>query len=159
VKYLITVFVTAVIVFLGATVYYKGLPNLIKPVGVSVVSTEEANLTATPAAATEEAERVSLDENAVLIAAVRKGLIAEHGQNASGMNITISQIQGDYAKGMASEQGGGGIWFAAKLNGTWTLVWDGNGIIDCNSVSPFPGFPTSMIPSCLASGSGTLITR
>lgn len=153
-KYFFTVFATAVIVFLAATLYYKGLPTFIKPSGVSIVSTEtpvpEITPTGTPTAT---------DDNEVLIAAVRKGLVAEHGQAAAGMTITVSKVEGEYAKGMASEQGGGGIWFAARLNGTWTLVWDGNGVIDCNSVSPFPEFPADLIPECLASGSGKLITR
>ncbi len=154
-KYVATVLVTAVIVFLGATVYYKGFPKFAKPEGVSVVSTESSTI-ANPLATVIP---LSLEESDALIEAVRKGLIAEHGQQASGMTITVSEIQGEYARGTAGETGDGGIWFAAKLNGTWTLVWDGNGIIDCDSVSPFPEFPTSMISQCLASGSGDLITR
>jgi len=154
-KYVLTIFATAIIVFLAATVYYKGLPTFTQPSGVSVTATEEPTPTSIPAVNMP----VSQEENDALIAAVKKGLIAEHGQQASGMVVTVSEIQGEYAKGMASEQGGGGIWFAAKLNGTWTLVWDGNGIIDCGSVSPFPEFPVSLIPQCLASGSGNLITR
>lgn len=154
-KYVYTVFVTAVIVFLGATVYYKGWPNFSKPSGVSVVSTEEAS----PAATVPVVSPSPTDETEVIIAAVKKGLIAEHGQAAAAMTITVSKVEGEYAKGMASEEGGGGLWFAAKLNGVWTLVWDGNGIVDCASVSPFPEFPTSMIPECLASSSGKMITR
>lgn len=153
-KYFFAIFATAVIVFLAATVYYKGWPTFVKPTGVSVVSTETAvpEVTPTPTATPTEG-------NEALIAAVRKGLVAKHGSAAAGMTITVSKVEGEYAKGMASEEGGGGLWFAARLNGTWTLVWDGNGVIDCNSVSPFPEFPADLIPQCLASGSGKLITR
>lgn len=154
-KYFLTIFATAVIVFLAATIYYKGVPNFGKPSGVSVVAPQESLSTAIPSVTAPAAA----DDTEAIIAGVRKGLIAGHGQAAAGMTITVSKVEGEYAKGMAGEQGGGGIWFAARLNGTWTLVWDGNGTIDCNSVSPFPEFPTDMIPECLASGSGKLITR
>ena len=153
-KYFFTVFATAVIVFLAATLYYKGWPTFVKPGGVSDISTE------TPVPETTPVPEASLaDDNEALITAVRKGLIAEHGQAAEGMTITVSDVEGEYTKGMATGDGGGGIWFAAKLNGTWTLVWDGNGVIDCNSLSPFPEFPQTLIPECLASDSAKLITR
>ncbi len=88
------------------------------------------------------------DEKTSLVAAVKAGLVAEHGADAASMAITVSTLTGDYAKGMASAGAGGGIWFAAKENGTWHLVWDGNGIIDCTSLVPYPAFPTSLIPEC-----------
>lgn len=148
-KYVITVFVTAVIVFLGATIYYKGIPNFGSPNGVAVTSTEvSATPKATVEPTTEASSSAATDDNDLLIAAVKKGLIAKHGQDAQTLAVTITKVDGDYAKGMASEQGGGGIWFAVKENGFWTLVWDGNGIITCDDISPYPGFPTSMIPEC-----------
>lgn len=99
------------------------------------------------------------DENSILIEGVKSGLVAEHGQDAASMTITVSTIEGDYAKGMASEQGGGGIWFAAKAGGVWKLVWDGNGIIQCGDLDSYPDFPTSMIPNCFDSSTNNLITR
>lgn len=94
-----------------------------------------------------------------LIAAVRAGLIDEHGEGAASMNITISKVIGDYAKGMASEQAGGGIWFAAKVNGDWKLVFDGNGIITCSTLTPYPNFPNTLIPECWDDASNKLMTR
>lgn len=90
----------------------------------------------------------SVDETAVLITAVKNALVAEHGNDANALNITVSKIEGDYASGDASAQGGGGMWFAAKVNGTWKLVWDGNGSIQCSSLAAYPNFPNSMIPEC-----------
>lgn len=159
-KYVITVIVTAIIVFLGATVYYKGLPKFVKPSGVAVTSIETST---TPAPSVEPTVQASTsavpDDNSLLVAAVKKGLISRHGQDAQNLTITVSKVDGDYAKGMASEQGGGGIWFAAKENGFWTLVWDGNGIITCDDISPYPGFPTSMIPECWDTNAGKTIIR
>lgn len=94
-----------------------------------------------------------------LKAAVKAGLIAEHGQDAASMTVTVSTADGDYAKGMVSEQGGGGIWFAAKTSGVWKLVWDGNGIIDCSVLTPYPNFPTNMIPECYDSANSKMLTR
>lgn len=152
-KYFITAFVTAVVVFLGATVYYKGLPNFTSPSGVSVTSTEVA---ATP---TTNPTPTPSGDNTDLISAMRAALIIEHGQDTGLLNVTVSKIEGDYAQGGASGQGGGGMWFAAKVSGVWKLVWDGNGIIDCNNVAPYPNFPRDMIPDCFATSSGKLITR
>lgn len=83
-----------------------------------------------------------------LIAAVKAGLIAEHGQSAASLQITVSKINGNYAQGAANEEHGGGMWFAAQVNGTWKLVWDGNGIINCTSLASYSAFPKDMIPQC-----------
>ena len=90
----------------------------------------------------------TIDGESVLKQAIKDALIAEHGSQANSLNITVSKIEGDYASGAASEQGGGGMWFAAKTNGIWKLVWDGNGVILCSSLTPYPNFPTDMIPQC-----------
>lgn len=111
--------------------------------------------TGTPSATTVTP---TVDETATLIAAVRAGLIAEHGAGAAGMTITVSKIVGNFAQGGASDQGGGGMWFAAKVNGVWKLAWDGNGTISCTSVNPY-NFPTSMIPECWNDATQTNIKR
>lgn len=134
----------------GLTVSFNGSTPLTTSAPVSSASPSPTEVpTATPVA----------NENDAIIAAVKAGLIAEHGQNAAGMTITTSKIEGDYAKGMASEQGGGGIWFAAKVNGTWKLVWDGNGIIFCSDLTPYPNFPTDLIPDCWDKATDKLINR
>jgi len=101
----------------------------------------------------------SQDETSTIIAAVKKGLIAEHGNDANSLTITVSSINGDYAKGMASAQAGGAIWFAAKVNGVWTLVWDGNGQISCKALAPYPNFPKTMIAECYDDATQKMVTR
>ena len=155
-KYFITAFVTAVIVFIGATIYYKGLPSFATPKGLSVVNTEVASATPVP---TPIPTSVSTTEKDDLAKIIKAALIKKHGSNAASLNVTVSKIEGDYAQGGASGQGGGGMWFAAKLNGNWTLVWDGNGIITCDDVSPYPGFPASMIPECWNTSTNKIVTR
>lgn len=151
-KYFIAIFATAVIVFLGATIYYKGLPQFISPKGVSVTSTEVA----TTPEPSESPATISKEDLAVII---KTALVKKHGSSMEAMNVTVSEIDGEYAKGGASGEGGGGMWFAARQNGIWTLVWDGNGIITCDDVSPFPEFPATMIPECWDVATNKLITR
>lgn len=144
-KYILVIFVTAVVVFAGAFLFFKGPPKI--PVyNTSPVSTESAVQVSEPVSTPTAVP--AIDESEELIAGIKAGLVAKYGQDAAGMDVTISKIEGDYAKGMASEQGGGGIWFAAKTGGVWKLVWDGNGIILCSDISSYPDFPTSLIPEC-----------
>jgi hypothetical protein len=161
-KYFICIFVTAVIVFLGATIYYKGLPSFPEysksststQSGVPVETNESLSTPVAGASATP-----ATDETSDITTAVKAGLVAEHGQDAATLNITVTKIEGEYAEGEASAQGGGGMWYAARLSGKWTLVWDGNGQIDCTSISPYPGFPTDMIPECWDTSTNKLVTR
>ncbi len=113
-----------------------------------------------PVAGTPSAAVVSptADETAVLISAVRAGLVAEHGSDAANLNVTVSKIQGNFAQGGASGQGGGGMWFAAKVAGIWKLAWDGNGTISCASINPY-NFPATIIPECFDEATQKLVTR
>ncbi len=148
-KYVLTILITTVIVFLGATVYYKGLPEFVRPQGVSITSVEtiESPLPS-PTAVPEDLSSV-----------IKEALIAKYGSSSADMVVTVSKIEGEYAKGMVTEQGGGGMWFAAKENDSWTLVWDGNGIIECDDIFSFPEFPISMIPECWDASKSALLKR
>ena len=99
-------------------------------------------------------------ESTVLKNTIKKLLVTKHGAVANGLSVTVSNIEGVFAKGAASEQpGGGGLWFAAKVKGQWKLVADGNGIILCKDLRSYPNFPTSMIPSCFDDQAQKLVTR
>ena len=151
-KYVITVFITAVVVFLGATIYYRGLPTFNTPESASTVS-EVSEPTPTPAP-TEVP--VSEDE---LAASIKDALLEKYGSESADMNVKVSKIEGDYAKGTVTEEGGGAMWFAAVKNGFWTLVWDGNGVIVCEDISAFPEFPADLIPECWDEDAEKIITR
>ena len=163
-KYIITIFVTAVIVFLGAVIYFKGLPTF-PSYNKAPVSTESGAVSVTPGPSTvtgataTPSSTLTGDINISVVSAVQDGLVAEHGPDAASMNLTISKVEGNYAKGMANGTGGGGIWFAAKVNGNWILVWDGNGIITCSDISSYPAFPTDLIPQCWDTATQKLVTR
>lgn len=101
----------------------------------------------------------TVDEAAVLKYVIKKYITLKRGGDENALTITVSKIEGNYAQGGASAQGGGGMWFAAKQDGTWRLVWDGNGTIDCASFSLYPDFPTSMVPECYDSATQKTVKR
>jgi hypothetical protein len=90
------------------------------------------------------------DEKAALTLAIRQGLVAEHGGAADRFNITVSKIEGVYARGGVTETSavGGAMWLSVKVNGSWRLVWDGNGTISCDLIVTYPEFPKTMVPEC-----------
>jgi hypothetical protein len=107
----------------------------------------------------EQCQTVQISEGDNLKQAVKQQIVAKHGDNASELTIDVSKISGGYAKGSASAAGGGGLWFAAKVNNAWKLVWDGNGIILCTDLSDYPDFPKSMIPECYNDQTSQMVIR
>jgi len=102
----------------------------------------------------------TVNEEAIVVQTIKEAIVAENnGEGSTTLEVTLSQIDGDFAKGMASDQGGGGMWFAAKVNGEWELVWDGNGIIQCSDLTNYPDFPTSMIPECYDDATQDMVVR
>jgi hypothetical protein len=151
-KYFIAIFATAVVVFLGATIYYRGLPGF-PSYNKSPVSTQSAVTEALPSPSPV------VDESVNLVNAVKVALIAKHGPDAASLNVTVSKIEGDYASGAATAQAGGGMWYATKVNGNWNLVWDGNGQINCSDITPYPSFPSDLIPECWDTTTQKIVTR
>jgi hypothetical protein len=89
------------------------------------------------------------DESVTIKTQIKEALVTKHGSGASKLEVTVSKIEGNYAKGGAAVVGeGGGMWFGAKVGDQWKLVWDGNGIINCSDLTVYPDFPATMIPEC-----------
>ncbi len=107
-----------------------------------------AEVTPAPAVKINAVPTVIVDETKILKTFVKNTLVAKHGSGANELTISVAKIQGDFASGGASGEGGGGMWFAAKVDGNWQLVWDGNGVILCKDLTAYPNFPASMIPEC-----------
>jgi hypothetical protein len=100
------------------------------------------------------------DDNDKIKEDIKKELITKYGPNANKLEITVSKVAGDYAKGTSFAEGeGGGLWFAAKIGNQWKLIYDGNGIIGCEDLSAHPDFPSSLIPSCFDKSLQKLINR
>ena len=101
----------------------------------------------------------TIDETSIIKNAIKQALIAKHGSSANSLTITVSKIIGDYSSGGASASDGGGMWFATKVSGQWTLVWDGNGTIECSDLANYPNYPNSLIPECYNSKTNKSVKR
>lgn len=92
---------------------------------------------------------------------IAQELSKKYNKPLNSINISVDTNTGSYAKGMISyeDEMGGGLWFAAKIDDAWQLVFDGNGIITCKDLSEYPSFPTSLIPQCFDESKNMLIKR
>lgn len=90
-----------------------------------------------------------------------QALSQKNNWNASNVEVRINSLEGDYAKGDVKfkDEMGGGLWFAARVENTWKIVYDGNGIITCDQLIDYQSFPTSMIPACYDKQAEKLLTR
>ncbi len=82
---------------------------------------------------------------------IKAALVAKHNWNANEIVVVLSKNNGQYAQGTVNSttsELGGGIVFAAKVGGTWQIVFDGNGSILCSDLTNYPNFPTEYIPEC-----------
>jgi hypothetical protein len=75
---------------------------------------------------------------------LKEALAAHLGVNVNDLTIVIDENTGTYARGGVDN----GYFLAAKVNGQWQIVADGQGALDCQIVSQY-GFPPSMVPECL----------
>lgn len=107
--------------------------------------------------ATEEAATAPTDSDKELITAA---FAEKYDRDASEVNVSISKNTGELAQGSISFAGemGVGIFFAAKVEGEWIIIYDGHGTIPCADIEPYD-FPTDMIPKCFDEETGDMVTR
>jgi hypothetical protein len=101
-------------------------------------------------------------EEEALKSAVKQAIVEKNNLDSNDLMVTVRTVEGDYATGGAGSVTpgpGGGVWFAAKVNGQWKLVWDGNGAIYCSDLKDYSDFPTSLIPECYDEGMGEMVPR
>lgn len=89
-------------------------------------------------------------ENSTEIIDIKKLFVTKYKADIKNVNVTIWQeaplhVRGGIKIGNAEE---GGMFLAAKVNGVWTLVFDGNGALSCSAVSQYD-FPSEMISDCV----------
>lgn len=92
-----------------------------------------------------------------------KGLLAEkHNKDLSGVTISIEKEDEDHIMGGVQFQPGGpgnaGMFLAARKEGSWDLVFDGNGTVPCSAISPY-NFPVSMVKECFDEETGEGVDR
>jgi hypothetical protein len=78
--------------------------------------------------------------------AIRAALADHLGANANDLTIVINENTGTHARGGVDN----GYFLAAKVNGQWQIVADGQAMPDCQIVDQY-GFPPSMVPECQGS--------
>jgi len=109
---------------------------------LTMTSSTEPTITEISSPSSTPTPSIEVQENLKEI--IKQLLINIHGQTADNLNITISKQEGNYAKGGASAQGGGGMWLATKHDGKWTIIFEGNGAPDCKFIRSF-NFPEDML--------------
>lgn len=80
--------------------------------------------------------------------AIKLILAAKYPKYARTLSVTINKETADHARGSIgfAPGGTGGIFLAAKVEGDWQVVYDGNGEIPC-TLSSY-GFPAEMLADC-----------
>jgi len=94
------------------------------------------------------------------LSAITQALSVKLGIPVSNLDVYIGKNTGEYAKGNVKEKTsevGGGYYLAAKVEGKWVIVYDGQSHPECSVLSTY-NFPKDMAPECLNS-SGNVITR
>ncbi len=79
---------------------------------------------------------------------IQKVLVKKYPRYADTLAVSVDQETGNYARGSVIFEAGaaGGIFLAAKIDGAWQIVFDGNGQISCGLSSY--GFPDEMLADC-----------
>ena len=126
--------------FLSQRYNLKVEPKTAAPTVTATITTtpsETGAVTTTMAPSPEE------EENMETI--IKQLLVEKYGSNANDMTVTVSQQKGNYARGGVTEPGGGGMWLAVRVTGDWQLVFDGNGVPNCNLLKVTYSFPEEML--------------
>lgn len=131
-------FILLFIILLGIIGYlaYSYGKGKISPTGTPSVST-----TPSPTAFPQVQDETKAIKNAVY---------AKLGSDENKLQVTISQIEGNYAKGGIKELEavGGAYFLAAKVEGVWRIVYDGQASPFCSDIASY-NFPQDMVPECL----------
>ena len=93
--------------------------------------------------------------------AMKNIFIKKYNWDISKINLSVKKEEGDYASGGVNntDEPGGAMWFAAKVNGSWQLVFDSNGIITCDALTNYPQYPTTIIPQCFDKTKNEMVKR
>jgi len=79
--------------------------------------------------------------------ALKDALTVKNGTSFDDYTITITKQEGDYIQGGVSAGLGGAAFFAAKVDGTWVIVFDGQDSPHCTTLEQY-SFPESFTGGC-----------
>lgn len=147
----IVLLVILLLALAAAAYWYFMLRDTSEP--TAVVTTTKV---ATSSAKTSTESTQTVDDTAL----IKKAVAIKSGESEANLEITVSTLEGDFAKGSSNlkgEETGGGYFIATKINGDWVVVHSGQDNPKCSDVNPH-NFPVSMVPECL-DASGAVVTR
>lgn len=148
--FVLGILITLLIIFIAFEAYQFGKDTS------SIISVTPTPALVSPTIMPPTATPTIVDDNAL----IEKALFDKNKwQEADNITIQISTNNGTYASGTVTALGGGGYFFAAKVNGTWKIVADGNGMILCSNLTNYPEFPKTLIPECYDSTTSKLVKR
>jgi len=110
----------------------------------------------------------SSDTTADISEEIRTALFERNNwDETTDVEVTVSFNDGEFASGSAGPSGGGpggGAWYAAYVDGTWEIIWDGNGAIICSDLDNFEQdysvtIPSSLIDICYDDVQGVEVSR
>ncbi|MFA6492886.1 MAG: hypothetical protein WCV58_01990 [Patescibacteria group bacterium] len=129
---LVTIILVFVLLFVG--IGYFGW-NHFKNNKTSVLASPSSAVTSSPLASSAK------NDESLLISLCQKE------NNFPDITCEVIKIDGNYAYGSAGGTGGGAIWYAKKVDGTWTTIIKGTQ--DSPSCSETSDFPKTIVPTCI----------
>ena len=135
-----------VLALIGGAAYFFGQGKI--NVSISPTSSPQATLEGSPIP--------TMDDQA----AIKQAVYTKFSSDATKLNVTVSKIDGNYATGGIVDVGsevGGGYFIAAKWQGNWVIVHDGQAQPTCSQIAPY-NFPVSMVAECL-DATGKVVKR
>jgi len=142
--------VTFVAGVLFAQKYNLKIESKNRPSPTSIIPNQETSVpTATteslpsPTSAPSTSPTPTIDDNTL----IKNTLAQKHGWNPEDIIVTISKNDGNFARGSIKEKSevSGGMFLAAKIAGQWEIVFEGNGIPNCNQLKTVYLFPASFL--------------
>jgi len=88
------------------------------------------------------------EEDCQSIEGIKTALANKYNKTLDKVFIEISHENPQYAAGsvkFGQDEGPGGAFLATKISGTWEIVYDGNGSIDCNKIKQTYEFTQEML--------------
>jgi len=91
---------------------------------------------------------------------IKQKMAEKFDTDASRVSIEFTNKDDNYALGTAGIEGemGGGWFVAAKQDGEWLIIADGNGVIECAVLEEYD-VPNTIVAECFNTATGENITR
>ena len=109
---------------------------------------------------TEEEPLIEEDSDEAVMESLKLLFAQKYEKRVEDINVTISKREGNYLTGGVKFSGemAGGYVLAAKVNGVWKIVFDGNGTWTCSAVDVVD-FPSTLAPECWDEDTMTSVDR